>query len=1270
MANSYDDFDWVKGFLQSAVEGIPEVIGITPSTETLNWRQDNPIGGIVSDFAGMATPYLGWAGMAAKIPKAAKTISAIGDLTTSPISTMVKRELATFAPFEGLRLGASQAFGDNSFSDELWSSITNLALGAGVAGLIGGVVAAGLRDPKVPTMFPGIDIAAPNALQARHMKGLIDAGHVAPEHMPLALRTYDNTIRAARIEELGPNLKYVQDIPAVTPNIKGLDNQLNRWFRPTERPDGKALQIRAFSRATDKNFAKTEDWRGELEFAGVNKDDFGYGQYFRSVKFNPTAGTKMPATVDNRITKSMDSVGDNWFMSREGDDGMFVMAKKYTGEPGKAASTDRWLLLKTDAPGHFVPNNQKWADAVAGLESWLPQSKKVIDGGRVYNNIAGGMDAMPFRNYRTIFAKSRLGKLAIDKLGPIGDSEITHNMKEYMRALLTPRGYQFTKAPRAAWISFISKLGRESVDHTVNELVNGSVELTPGQLFFPGINKIDGPTVGVKPLRTAHDAVSEDEWQRVIFPQYIRPMKPTAEAEAAYQRGEISAEALEDIKAHDAVFDVATADVNKAEIAVGKTPTKWLPFHRGFTHRWEGDTRIPILNEKGVPVHVSGGLNKNAAQQDAKKVLAEHPNWKQGDAYSISDVVKGTEKIDESLKPIVTSPSFLLERQGMSGYKWYDRSPTKAEWMEEMQGNLTARYRYQMELSNDKLLSPALMTLAREDPAMHKQVVQRMNADLGKQGAFSKMVNRAVDELLAPTIGNNSASKIVSFTNNAQFIFQMGALNLSYPMTGLVTFIQTTLPEIAMVLNGLPDRLAPYYSFALAGGTRGPQGAMGILQPMRLVSRGLREMVKPSDDVLEAMNWGYNNRTLEPRLHEDYIGESTTKIKDLGKFLKGDKKDFNFVSWLHAFSNWLPANAERLSRTHTFVTGYIIARDLLRSKTGAALSKDQAFNFAKQLTEKTMYLYGAADRPVAFTGPVGSSLGLFKNWMFNYMAAMGQYTQEAFLFNNWSPLLWQTAGTFAIGGLASTPLYTVADQFAKAFGYNDALQLTYEEAGVSDGWFDPADGIMYGLPALLTGASFYSQVQAPGSNPMRDASSLFDAVIFDRMNYMGKAMGSAWDHWRATGEHPGSDPKTRLQLARAFAPATIYRFMAATTDGDVLSPSTGYPLAQGLSHYEKLLYALKINPVDVDKAMAVSNALYEKKEARANAVAQLGEAFANAQIAGDSEEMALVARQAAVWGVDVSSVLRSAMNRIYMSQDSMMHRGYSAVDIQDYSAVQ
>jgi hypothetical protein len=281
-------------------------------------------------------------------------------------------------------------------------------------------------------------------------------------------------------------------------------------------------------------------------------------------------------------------------------------------------------------------------------------------------------------------------------------------------------------------------------------------------------------------------------------------------------------------------------------------------------------------------------------------------------------------------------------------------------------------------------------------------------------------------------------------------------------------------------------------------------------------------------------------------------------------------------------------------------------------------------------------------------------MGLFKTWMANYMAAMVEYSGQA-LKGNVAPLFWQTAGTAAVGGVAATPIYWIADGFSKAFTDKSLLQQTYDN--LSEG---PADALMFGIPAALTGISLYSQSNSPLSNPQRDASMLWSNVLLDRAKALSAVAGNAFDHWHATGEHPGSTPMVWNSLVKALAPSTIARATSALSGEDVInSLSSGYPIISGVPIGDRLLYALKLNPVELDKAMAVSDMLFNDRARATALVSQLGKAFSEASDRGDGDAMSEIYMQATAWGLDPGRVLKSAQRRGALDSEPLLDRTFA-----------
>lgn len=291
-------------------------------------------------------------------------------------------------------------------------------------------------------------------------------------------------------------------------------------------------------------------------------------------------------------------------------------------------------------------------------------------------------------------------------------------------------------------------------------------------------------------------------------------------------------------------------------------------------------------------------------------------------------------------------------------------------------------------------------------------------------------------------------------------------------------------------------------------------------------------------------------------------------------------------------------------------------------------------------------------------------MGLFKNWMFNYMASMGEYTGQAFTHNNWAPLLWQTSGTFALGGLAATPVAWAADRFSQMWGGKSSMQMAYDQFGAG------GDAVMLGLPAAITGISLYSQVNSPLSNPTRDAASLFSMAAWDRVKYAGKTMGAAMDHWQTTGEHPGYAEGVRGLMARTFAPTTVYRAMATMSgDNSISSLGSGLPTVKDVSPVHRALYTLGFNPVELDRAQAVSTELYESQTKMKAQVTAYGKAWAEAELGKDNTSMAKIMRNAVTQGVDVSSVISSGLATLAKERQDVVERRIRPQDLGKYKSI-
>lgn len=1250
-----DAFDWLGNFVRSGAESIPELVGITPSTETQEWRMNNPVAGFISEIGGMSIPYAGWFAATKRVKKFNDAIEKIGDLNKAPFLTGAAREAARFAPFEAGRVLANQMVGDRDFGSMAGEAVVNLALGAGIGGVIEGVAAAGTRNIPIAELAPGIDIAAPIQFQQRFLQQILDEGQALPQNVEQINYRLKRLRDAARAEKLPEGVRYVAPWTGAT---KSVADGINRIFKPA--PVNSGFVRRRFVQSKD-DFPQVGAWESYATQAGLPKNFEDYGQYFRAISFRGAKADQTAGTYFRFVTKGMEEVGNGWWLKREGNDGLFVMTRKVVGDPKKASASDEWIAFKTDQPGKFIPDQQKWSNTIIGKNAWVPQASISKDGGEIYDVLAQGLQKFPLHNYMAMpetregIAKWLDATLPKSKVGR-KTNELLARTREAMLEYLAPAGRQFLKSPRANYIHTNARLAYDAAETLAQKLTYGAMKLNPTKsLFHSMLRGKQGELDNAASVKVLMDSLSDGEveelwkvWRGSISGDALNALKA---------KGEISEQTWTVAKKLEEIDNQIWASLNKTQEATGNPVTKKRQGHYGLSHQWQGDSRIVLRDEGGAVIGIAAGFNRRGAQARAKELKEllelEGKSATIAEEFQLSQIAE----IPKDLKPIINRPGFILERQGIRGFRWDDKPFTREEFVEALAGGIHGRLKFQANMAVDDLMAEHLTRLATEDPHAYRLVVARLNDMAGKQGPLGQIQNQIADKILAPVLGQNSASRIVGMTNSMMWTLQLGAMKLSYPIQGALTFLQTVAPEVAFITTASDQKLAGTYTYFAAGGTKGPVGAFGALSPLKMMARGFKDLKKPSPGLQAAYERALNERVIDPRFVEEYVGESATKLSDLKTALRSGG---DFVGWLKALNEFLPGLSERFQRGHAFAVGYDLAKNFLK-----IADEDQAYRLARQFTEKTMFLYNVADRPRIFTTPAGSFLGLFKNWMMNYVGMMVEYSGEA-MRGNFAPLAWQTAGTFAVGGLAGTPLYLVADGFSNAFTGQGIMETIYE------GWEDNqsvADGLMYGLPAGLTGISLYSQTASPLSNPVRDANMFFSTAHLDRLQYLSKAMGGAWDHWQATGEHPGNSPQFLQQLVRAVAPVSLYRTLGAAQEGMITSLTSGYPIMKTEGLWDKLFYAAGFNPVEMDRAYAVSEQLFYEREKRRAEVGRLGQAFAEAQMNRDNGQMMLILKRAYASGIDPSSVLRSAQARVAKMTTPMLERNFKPEDLARFQAI-
>src|SRR5690606_33775226 len=74
-----------------------------------------------------------------------------------------------------------------------------------------------------------------------------------------------------------------------------------------------------------------------------------YAQFPRVVTFRGQTSGNTAKVTESILTKNLVRVGDDWYMGREANEGLFVMAKRIRArnDATEAAFDDTWVLFKT-----------------------------------------------------------------------------------------------------------------------------------------------------------------------------------------------------------------------------------------------------------------------------------------------------------------------------------------------------------------------------------------------------------------------------------------------------------------------------------------------------------------------------------------------------------------------------------------------------------------------------------------------------------------------------------------------------------------------------------------------------------------------------------------------------------------------------------------------------------------------------------------------------------------------------------------------------------
>lgn len=1266
-SEAFQDLNPFQQFVKSTASAVgPEMFGLKPLEGVQEFRDENPVAGMGSQFLGIAAPY-GAVGALGKLPKVAGMLDAVGDANT--IIGGAKRNAVLFgAGVEAPRIAGSIALGGDT-GEVLANAGINTMLEMGFGGLGGYFRAAGKVDKNLAKLGASVDLKQPPQVLAQDIRKALDEGKIAEADVPTAnnmLSTIHDSILNSTLDgDLAE--KYIK------PLDDGDSQPINRLFKyssmPNKSPISKKLLV-------PSQFDDVQELDSLLTSSGI-KDNVSYVQHPRFITSADDNGAK--AIEASLKQGGMKSVGENTLLNRE-KDGLYVVAKKVQGDVGIASTDDKWVMFKTSAPERFSKTNAEWGKQVTDRNAWLEEAPRVADPANpldIFDETSSLTQQIPINGFYQ--AKTGVGGKTIERLqkmaGLEGESEAMRRLKAGFRENFAPAMYEFKSNPRAQWVFAQAKNTFQKAESLAHAMTYGDEAVASGKGLYGKL--IANATLSGKFGSKSAFAKILEPLSKEQVGELVSAADKGLEGKAltdAFAKGEISKPVFEALNAIKPLDDYLISQTQGTLAAADGGSFSPIRGHYLLPRTWKGTWRVPIKTANDKLVYMASGNTREEALREAASLVgtADTKGWKAGKAMtadSSDDVALSLQvaagspeymtaaSLKAKLNKDVKNPNSFKVRTGVGGY---ENSFTKDELISKFYNNVVARNRHMAELSVNKLLGEQIAKVGIEDPQLAKELTRRIDSMAGKQGSVSKMISTEVDKVFAPSLGKNSATKIANTINEVNHHLTLGALNMAFPTMNLMTFIQTVVPRIAFTLKATDESLMKAYSWLPLIGTDGKvRGSFGAVEPLKIMKQSFMEMGKPDAALSKNFSKALREGVVDPKFVEEWAGQNSNQILKLKGVLKGEEP---FSGFLKSISNFLPNVTEKLSRGNAFTVGHIIGRDFFK------LEDEALYRFAKEFTEKTMFNYTAADRPRVFTGPLGSVFGQFKNWSAHYIANMLEYAGEGFNYGNWSPLLWQMGGTTAIGGVSATALYPVADKFNQWLTDKSLMETLYERMGGGSGdsrLGNLTDGVFHGLPMFL-GVSVTGQASDPLSDPSRTASMMFSFVQMQRANAVAKAIGQGIDNWAVTGEHPVNSEQTRDLLIAALAPKTLARFAAITEDQGIKSLNNGNKLYSGLNLPEKIMYESGFMPKRVALQQDVNEQLWQNQAELKAKITTYGRIWSEAEQAKDFEMLTELQRKALTEGVPIDSVIRSAKTQTRNAIIPQEDRKFKATDVMKF----
>lgn len=1225
-----------------------------PDEQVQEWRAENPVAALATDLiplVGATAKGVSLLAKGTKYGKWAKSLGSAEKFAQHPFLSRAAQDAALIAPIELGRQAVGTVVQNvtdlegPSLEERLWQSGTDIALGGAVAGTLGLLSSAGKKAPKVLADLSAEDSWQTNLTKARErLAQLSDQPEIAQE-VQYGINKLERAIRDETRDKIVSNLEGIGD-DSVT--------KLNRLFNSGGEVKSRKLLINP-----DTGFQTLKQLENEMsllkESGTLPEDWLEHVQFPRLT----TARTKAATTkIKNALQNSLTPVGNNWWLGRERE-GLYVI--------GRQLDNNRWFIAKTDDPGRFIPE-QAQLKAVTERNAWR-------DPDTIYNPIAGKPEniynkALKFNEALADGARGTkadsntvwgLGESAVEKFGEklgfknIADSELLGNIKNTFSRYIAPTHFQFKDSPLARKIYAVRRKMRDDGLRQAQEFVYGKAGAGDANLWkvaSSGIKREDPNSLGYAISKLAEKQPNQfDALLKVIDNQIPFEDIATTHPEVWSELGADGQRVLTKLfQTHNA----AVEDIYEIAGALGIPEHKLFPLkkgHYGISHYWKGSLRQSLVDDKGNLVYIIGGENRKGLRKIADGVLEEAKkqglDWRLGDYWTKdASLDLRQEKLlspddfnlaDEFAQryaqahPEVGRASFFLPQSGVGGY---NRAKTAQEVLGALQYSLENKYIWLTNEMADRMLAKDMATLAIDQPKVAAALQDKLDVIKGEQGVFSQLVNKTFDQVLAPVLGTNSASKIVSNLNKASVYLDLGFGNMAYAFANMLQPITTVLPQLSL-LTSCPQALQWAYDGVPLISKSGKGMVVNTLSPMKIMWESMKLMSKPGLEpgFKEFMDWGIREGILSPRFIESYIGENSGQALALKEAFK--QKDF--AGMIKGLATTIPTYSEQASRAYAMTVGYKYFNSMAKA---GMLGKEQVYQAAKKFTENTMFQFAASDRARILQGPVGSAWGLFKNWTMHYVGWQMQYLEAGLKHNAWKPYLYSNLATSMLGGLGSSEIGATMERFTEAYAGDKMSNLLYDRWGDTVG----SQMLLYGLPGAF-GLSLQSQVNSPFRDPGEEAQRFMGFVYGNRLKALWDSVDQAVDYYATTGKNPAGDLGFQQSILRALAPKMIYR-SSQVVGNTLYSGSTRTKLAD-LTPLEALAYQyFNLPSARIDQAFQISKDIWQDKDKRSKLTSSYSDVMADAMQAGDGTLMYRIIERALVDGVDIGGMVDGAQSKL------------------------